>query len=156
MDIKKWMRDRINELDREKERLHKEQEKETAKKENDIQAKYAQADILDKFIKRTVMPCFEKAQKDYQAPDFLCEIDTFPDKQGRLYAIKINFSLVNHNKLFYLKYEGKVGNDEVKREICLADPSSPSRHGFDIKHLSPEIINKHIKAFLKAALPKSS
>ena len=155
LDIKKRIRDRKNKLDRDKERLRKEQEKETAKEKNDIQAKHAQADILEKFIKDTVKPCFEEVKKNIDETDSPCNIDPFSDKKtGRLCAIQISFSLANYDKSFYLKYEGKAGSDEIKKEICLGDTSSLSRHGFGIDYLSRERIKKHIEDFIKAALPE--
>ncbi len=82
-------------------------------------------------------------------------IDPFSDKKtGRLCAIQISFSLANYDKSFYLKYEGKAGSDEIKKEICLGDTSSLSRHGFGIDYLSRERIKKHIEDFIKAALPE--
>ncbi len=153
MDIKKRVRDRINELDRDKEKLRKKQEQETAKENKNIQAENAQADILEKFIKETVKPCFEKVKEDLHLPDFLCEIEPIPDKQGRLYAIKIKFSLVNHDKSFYLKYEGKAGSNLIKREIYLGYQSSLSRIDFPIDNF-PSIIEKHIEHLIETALPK--
>ena len=154
MDIKKMIRDRLNELDREKEKSSKEQEKEIARKEKDIQAKHAQADILEKFIK-TVRECFERAKEEIDGSDCPCHIDFFSDEEiGRLCAIQISFWLPNHDKPFYLKYEGKAGSNEIEREICSADPSSLGRLGFPIDYLSREKIEEHIEDFIKMALSK--
>lgn len=145
MDRKKWVRDLIN---REKEKLSKGYEKETATKEKDIQTKNDQADTLEKFI-RTVQKHFEEAKKDIHGPDSPCNIDLIRDNETRLCAIKFNFSLKNHHKSFYLKYEGQIGSDEVKR---ITDFSGLSRdvRGFPIDHLSHEKIEKHIDDFLMA------
>jgi len=152
MDIKKWVHDRINELDREKEELLEKQKQEAIKENNDIQAQHDQADILEKFIKETIKPCFEKIQENLQSPDFLCEIEPISDKQGPLYAIKIKFSLLNHDKSFYLKYEGEPGNDNVTEEFFPGCQSLPDRRGFPIDQLSCKKIEKDIEDLIKQSL----